>query len=102
MSYYIYCENVEVCLENHEYYHSKEEVFEQIKENEGIVNNCKQKIIGLSCGNPKELLDVPEGVSIIDTVQEYIDKLFETIEYCYSHNVDLQYIADNWDKHKEG
>ena len=110
MSYYIWCENVEVCLANKETYHNKEEVLEQIKENNKRVEEIKSSILALCCGNPRDILNCKdcEGNDLdpIDVVKEklneYFDYEMEGLNYRIAHNVDLQYIADNWENHKEG
>ena len=110
MANYIWSNNVTVRLKSNEYYRSKEDVLEQIKENEERINQLKQELFGLCCGNPKELLECNdcEGnpLNPIEVLTQRFETLFKEeysgIEYLIAHNVKLQYIADNWDSHQIG
>lgn len=106
MSMYMGCDNVEITLNNHECYHSKEEVLEEIKENEKTIAEHKQKLFAMVCGNIKDLFGSTdeEGNTLepIDAAGFEFKNLFEDeccgIEYLIYHNVILQQLYDNWDK----
>lgn len=110
MSYYQWAEGVEVCLANHEVYHSKEEVMDAIKENEQRIALYRMQLFGMVCGSPKDLfIDKDEGgytINPIDSAFEKFNLIFDEenfgLLYLVSHNVKLRYIYDNWDKVKEG
>ena len=105
MSYYLWCNNVEVCLRNHETYSSKEDVLATIEENKELIEKHKQTLFGMCCGNPRDLFSGEEGTPI-ENIQQKFEEIFEDelcgLKYLIAHNVDLQYIADNWDRHEEG
>ena len=103
---YMGCDNVEITLNNHECYYSKNEVLEQIKENDKTIAEHKQKLFAMVCGNIKDLFNTTdEGdnkLEPIDAAGFEFKNLFEDeccgIEYLIYHNVLLQQLYDNWDK----
>ena len=106
MGMYMGCDNVEIMLNDHECYYSKNEVLEQIKENEKTIVEHKQKLFAMVCGNIKDLFGSTdeEGNTLepIDAAGFEFKNLFEDeccgIEYLIYHNVILQQLYDNWDK----
>ena len=106
MGMYMGCDNVEITLNNHECYYSKNEVLEQIKENDKTIAEHKQKLFAMVCGNIKDLFNTTdEGdnkLEPIDAAGFEFKNLFEDeccgIEYLIYHNVLLQQLYDNWDK----
>lgn len=102
MSQYQWVEGVDVCLANHEYYHTKEDVLRQIKENEKRIAEIKRKLFAMVCGNVKDLFVYEEDCHPIERARIEFDYLFdaecEGLEYLIAHNVELQLVADNWDK----
>ena len=110
MSYYQWAEGVEVCLANHEVYHSKEDVMDAIKENEQQIPQYRMQLFGMVCGSPKDLFAHKDekgyGIDPIETALMKFNQIFDEenfgLLYLVSHNVKLRYIYDNWDKVKEG
>lgn len=106
MSQYMGCNHAEIQLNNHECYHSKEELLHKINENKKCIEELKQKLFGMVCGNVKDLFltENCEGNSIdpIDNAGFEFKELFDSeqygIIYLIEHNVYLQLMYDNWDK----
>lgn len=104
MSVYQYCNSVRVELDNHEVYDSVSEIEKQISDNNERINEIKTKIIGLCCGNPKDLVVTEdcegEKMNPIDSLYDYVNELIDGyygLAYLYRKNVDLEYIKDNFD-----
>lgn len=100
---------MEVCLANHEVYHSKEEVMEQIKENEKLIEQKKQYLFGLVCSSdPMKCIFINEEecdeplTELQDRFNAAFDDEFCGIETLVAHNVDLRYIHDNFEKTEIG
>lgn len=108
MSQYQYVKGVEVCLNNHEVYHSKEDVMEQIKENEKEIQRRRMWLFGLVCSSDAASCVGDDGScdSPIDMLQERFDNAFDDefigIETLVAHNVKLQYIYDNFERTEVG
>lgn len=108
MSTYMGCDKVEITLRNHEHYATKDDILEEIEHNKLLIEECKQKIFGMICGNIKDLFNTTdlEGSPMdpIDIAMSELNRLFGSKYEDYGliniieHNVDLQYIADNWEK----
>lgn len=106
MGMYMGCDNVEITLNNHECYYSKNEVLEQIKENDKTIAEHKQKLFAMVCGNIKDLFNTTDEednkLEPIDAAGFEFKNLFEDeccgIEYLIYHNVILQQLYDNWEK----
>lgn len=106
MSQYMGCNYVEIMLDNHECYTSKESVLEEIRNNEKIIEQHKDKLFGMVCGRIHDLFcdkDI-EGNDIdpVDKAINEFNRLFDEeqygISYLVAHNVLLQQLYDNWDK----
>ena len=102
MSQYQFVKDVEVCLRNHEVYHSKEEIREQMEEIRKGIALLKMRLFGMVCSNIKELYPSDEDGSYLEKAQEEFNNIFEEedmgLVYLLQHLVDLQYIHDNFER----
>ena len=102
MSSYMTVENVIVTLNNHEYYHSKSDLEESIRDDEKMIESYKKKIFGMCCGNARDLFgDKTEGgetVPPIDLMLEEYDRLMAEMLTINAHLVDKYYVLEHFDK----
>lgn len=108
MSQYQFVKDVEVCLRNHEVYHSKEDVMMQINENEDLIERIKQRLFGMVCGRPCDLFpcDEESGTDPLEKSHEEFVIMMEDpvagLEALVAHNVDLQYVYENFERSEIG
>lgn len=94
----------DVYLNNHEIYHTKDEILQAIEQNEEEINIKIVDLFGMCCGDATKLLLNPSGHSIDDVplnkIKEKFTEIFNTddgLEYLYKHNLKLRYLYDNFE-----
>lgn len=106
MSYYQWT-TAEICLNNHEVYNTKEEIKEAIDENKQMIEDYKEELFGYMCCTPKDIVANEEDKgNVVDFLKRRFKEIFESelygLEYLIAHNVNLQYMYDNFDKSEKG
>lgn len=102
------CDKVSITLRNHEHYNTKNEVLEEIENNKRLIEQYKQKLFGMICGNIKDLFNITDEennlINPIDIATIEFNKIFGfedyddySLTYLIEHNIELQYIAEHWE-----